>query len=736
MSFSFNKDGSLAVTKKHREHIPLLRAISEIPFGMGKKLLIDHLRGRENSRTKKLRLTRFSTFASLGGFQEEEIKKLIIYLENKKLIEVHKQKGLYPVYALTEKGYEELATPRLEVRINDLIKIEEEQLSIKNPFNKEIIEEITETDKKLFETLKEFFGNFNEEQKKAVICKGNKILCVAGAGSGKTSVLTKRIEFLIKYRGVNPKKILAITFTRKARKEMIIRLSKKGITEGTLAVETFNSFSEKLLKKHGNEFYGKKVRVMTNKEFITIVNEALKEENLNPETLIIKYFTKRQRIEKDLKQLYFTFLYDLQSLIERKKLSSQTFKDLRKKIPTNNKNKELANMMISIAERVDKKLKEQGLRDFTDQLIDAIRLLEKNPLLTPDYEHVLVDEYQDVNDAQIKLLELLKPKNLFAVGDPRQSIYGWRGSRVSYITGFKEQNPEAKIILLSTNYRSSKKIVSFFNEIAKKTGYEPLRAFSEEEGVVRIKQYKNKEEEASKICQEILKYEGKKKEIFVLARTNKSLKPIQELCETLKIPYLLRTEEQKKLSKEPDENQITIATIHAIKGLEAKRVYLISANNQNFPCKASDHPVLEMLSNNNDYDSYSEELRVFYVAITRAMKELLISYYGTLTYFIPRSLINNITGQSTLKKPLAKKNHEERALRTDYNMALMKLRKWRYNLAKERGCPAYVICNDKALQSLIELMPSTKEELLRVPGFGEARVNDFGEELIFILKTL
>ena len=106
-------------------------------------------------------------------------------------------------------------------------------------------------------------------------------------------------------------------------------------------------------------------------------------------------------------------------------------------------------MVFEICNYIESYMKKEGLRDFSDQLIDAISFLEKNGELVPNFEHVLVDEYQDINSTQIKLLKILNSDNLFCVGDPRQSIYGWRGSDINYILKFGETYPNAEMIYLT-----------------------------------------------------------------------------------------------------------------------------------------------------------------------------------------------------------------------------------------------------------------------------------------------
>ena len=120
-------------------------------------------------------------------------------------------------------------------------------------------------------------------------------------------------------------------------------------------------------------------------------------------------------------------------------------------------------MIYNITKHLKSHMKTQGLRDFTDQILDTINAFKKNPEFIHRFEHILVDEFQDVNAMQIELLDLLNPPNLFCVGDPRQSIFGWRGSDINYIINFNKKYPDCEIITLIKNYRSNKYIVDLFN---------------------------------------------------------------------------------------------------------------------------------------------------------------------------------------------------------------------------------------------------------------------------------
>src|SRR3989338_5153043 len=200
---------------KELEYLNILKALEEIPFGVGRALLVEFIQGNiTNYSVRKNNLSRLISFGSMELYEKHEIEEVIDELIFNGMIEQKPlpDKLFVKVLALSDRGRAELSAPTISIKSHSA-KLS--NLSAK----------ITEQDRSIFRHFDFFLGEYNEEQKKAIICPAEKILCIAGAGSGKTTVLTKRIEFLVKFRSVNPEKILAITFTRKARQQMIIKLS-------------------------------------------------------------------------------------------------------------------------------------------------------------------------------------------------------------------------------------------------------------------------------------------------------------------------------------------------------------------------------------------------------------------------------------------------------------------------------------------------------------------------------
>jgi len=308
-------------------------------------------------------------------------------------------------------------------------------------------------------------------------------------------------------------------------------------------------------------------------------------------------------------------------------------------------------MIYEICKYLKEYMKLAGLRDYTDQVLDTINFFKANKEFIPKYEHVLIDEYQDVNAMQVELLDLLNPENIFAVGDPRQSIFGWRGSDIKYILNFPKKYPDCEIITLTKNYRSTKYIVELMNASIRDLSLPDVMPSFHGEKEIKIYEFQEEKEEFEFVVNNILNSDIEREEIFVLARTNYQLAEFSFLMKQRNILHVVKTEEINKpvFAK---KGEVTLATIHSIKGLEAKMVFVIGCTEINFPCKASDHPVIELIKL-EDYDKEEEEKRLFYVAISRAKEKLYLTYSGKKpTYFINDEMIKIINTREKIQKSL------------------------------------------------------------------------------------
>jgi len=602
------------------DYLFVLKGLNEIPFPVGKNLLVDFLYGElENSSIEKNKLFDFESFGSMSAITKERIFEIIDKLVTNKLIEVSNSvfNNFSKVLSIGKNGRAEIINPTFFSK------------SLSQKYW-ELETKISEEEMTSFVELEDFLKGFNLEQKKTIVSPKEKILCIAGAGSGKTSVLTKRIEFLNKMKRVKSDKILAITFTRKAKDEMNNRLQEFGVNA---VVETFNSFSEKILLKYGGKIYGRKMKIATFQDKMFAVLRALDNLGISMEEAIQNHFIYGNK-NKTIYQLQSMFVFDCFQVFEYFKSTRLSFEKFEKNY--SDETLKSLKMIFGIVKYLDFHMATNGLRTYGDQVRNTIDFFKVYKKFIPIFDHVLVDEFQDVNSEQIEFLDLLNSKNLFCTGDPRQSIFGWRGSEIDHILKFKEKYPDSEIINLTKNYRSNNHVVKVMNDLAKKMEVSPLESTFENKKDLKICKFDNEIQEFNFVKSKILSSEIPREEIFVLSRTNRQIEELSKVLKAAEINHSVKEEGSNDSSIKKGE--VTLATIHSIKGLEAELVFVIGCTLSNFPCKASDHPVIEKINVYN-YDREEEELRLFYVAISRAKNHLYLTYSGkNHTYFINKEV--------------------------------------------------------------------------------------------------
>ena len=291
--------------------------------------------------------------------------------------------------------------------------------------------------------IKEYLNNLNKEQKEAVLYTDGPLLIVAGAGSGKTKVLTSKIAHLIKERKAFPNQILAVTFTNKAAKEMQNRVANilNKNSSGLSWLGTFHSISAKLLRKHAKA-------VGLNYNF-TILDQA-------DQIRLIKNICKAEDI--DVRKISPNYII---AVIDKWKNKGW--------YPTNvkiNTSEFFEKQFLNVYKIYQQKLLDLNACDFGDLLLHCVKIFEKNAdicdVYSRNFKYILVDEYQDTNVIQSMWLNYLSShyKNLCCVGDDDQSIYSWRGAEIKNFLEFDKYYSNAKIIRLEKNYRSTQNILS------------------------------------------------------------------------------------------------------------------------------------------------------------------------------------------------------------------------------------------------------------------------------------
>jgi DNA helicase-2/ATP-dependent DNA helicase PcrA len=372
----------------------------------------------------------------------------------------------------------------------------------------------------------DYLNNLNKAQKEAVLYLNGPLLIVAGAGSGKTKVLTSRIAHIIKEKKAFPNQILSVTFTNKAAKEMQTRVSKilGSAATGLSWLGTFHSICAKILRKHASA-------AKLNSNFTII--------DADDQTRLIKNICKSENI--DIKQLAPRFIL---ALIDRWK--NKGFYPSEVII----NNKDVYEKTIQPLYKIyQQKLIDLNSCDFGDLILHTVKILENFPdirqIYSNNFKYILVDEYQDTNFIQSKWLNLLseKTKNLCCVGDDDQSIYSWRGAEIKNFLEFDQVYKDTKVIRLEQNYRSSQNILSVAsNLIANNQNRVGKTLVSEmEEGdLVKLNCFKNGKDEAIGISDEIEKKLKKKysfNEMAILVRAIFQTREFEERFLKIGMPY-------------------------------------------------------------------------------------------------------------------------------------------------------------------------------------------------------
>ena len=371
----------------------------------------------------------------------------------------------------------------------------------------------------------EYLKDLNKAQKEAVNHIDGPLLIVAGAGSGKTKVLTSRIANIIKEKKAYPNQILAVTFTNKAAKEMQNRVSRilGSSATGLPWLGTFHSICAKLLRKHAPA-------VNLNSNFTII--------DTDDQIRLIKNICKAENI--DVKQISPRYIL---AIIDRWKNKGYYPNEVR----VNNKDI-YEKTILPIYKIYQQKLIELNSCDFGDLILHVVKILEKNTdikkIYSKNFKYILVDEYQDTNLIQSKWLNLLAEdnKNICCVGDDDQSIYSWRGAEIKNFLEFDKVYKNTKVIRLEENYRSTQNILSVAsNLIANNQNRigKTLKTSMEEGDLIKLNCFKNGKDEAIGVSDEIEKIKKKYSlnNISILVRAIFQTREFEERFLKIGLPY-------------------------------------------------------------------------------------------------------------------------------------------------------------------------------------------------------
>ena len=372
------------------------------------------------------------------------------------------------------------------------------------------------------------YDTLNNEQREAVFCTEGPLLMLAGAGSGKTRSLTHRIAYLIEEKGGAPWNILAITFTNKAAQEMRERVDALvGYGSEDIWISTFHATCSRILRRHIDLLgYDRNFTIYDASDQKSLMKEVLKEMKIDT-----KQFPERS----------------VMSEISSAKNEYKSPLDYRNEYGSNFRNQRIAD----IYEHYQKRLKENNALDFDDLLVKMVDLFQTNPDVLEHYQdrfqYIMVDEYQDTNTVQFLLVSLLakKYRNLCVVGDDDQSIYKFRGANIYNILNFEKVFPDAQVIRLEQNYRSTQNILNAANGvIANNKGRKEKKLWTENQKgeLVHFKQYDTEYDEADGVVSRInfLAMRGVQyKDMAILYRTNAQSRIFEEKLKQKNIPYAI-----------------------------------------------------------------------------------------------------------------------------------------------------------------------------------------------------
>ena len=368
----------------------------------------------------------------------------------------------------------------------------------------------------------------NEQQRQAVLTTEGPLLVMAGAGSGKTRVLTHRIAYLIEEQGVLPWKILAITFTNKAAREMQERLTKLlGPSASDIWVSTFHALCVRILRRNIDKLgYNTAFTIADPGEQRTLMKRIFKEMNLDP-----KKFEPRN---------FLSAISNAKNALETPAAYQAKYQDPYRKL------------VGEAYGRYQKELEANQTLDFDDLIMKTIELFKTEPATLAYYQdkfnYIHVDEYQDTNDAQYQLVHQLAAKyeNLCVVGDADQSIYGWRGANMNNILNFEKDYPTAQTIMLEQNYRSTQTILDAANQvIANNVNRKDKKLWTQNGQGDKISYYRAQSEhdEAYYVVKQIEKQRQAHGYAYgdfaILYRTNAQSRLIEETFMKSSIPYTM-----------------------------------------------------------------------------------------------------------------------------------------------------------------------------------------------------
>jgi DNA helicase-2/ATP-dependent DNA helicase PcrA len=635
----------------------------------------------------------------------------------------------------------------------------------------------------------------NDAQTRAVRSQARPLCILAGAGSGKTRVLTRRIAHRASMGDLEPRHVLAVTFTRKAAGELTTRLRDLGLRD-SVAAGTFHALAYAQLRSRWSD------------------------RGIRPPTLLDRKATFVARLLPSTLSRRGVSALDIVTEIEWAKARLVGPDDYPAAASLAGRRVAIDTATVAeVFDRYEKRKRERRMVDFDDLLRlcrrDLVDDTEFGAAQRWRFRHFFVDEFQDVNPLQHQLLEawLGERRDLCVVGDPNQAIYAWNGADASYIRQFGRHHPGGETVRLDTNYRSSPQVLALANEVLR--GADSALVATRPDGPIpTIRAHPDDRAEARAIARAVRdahRPDARWREQAVLVRTHAQTAILEEELHRAGIPFrvrggsgLLDRVEVKQALRElrtardlraaladvmqladeagDDERAanlsallrlandyqaldpqptpagflawladvtaeqpesggdgVEIATFHAAKGLEWPVVHLAGLEQGLVPITYA-----------RSREALAEERRLLYVAITRAQRGLHVNWarqrtFGERTVSREPSLYLDeleracarLRGQEppTRSRPKGAGTKRQAATSSATDPVLLALKKWRSDRARAAAVPAYVIFHDRTLEAVAAARPSTHDQLLALPGVGPVKVSRYGDDLLAVVAS-
>lgn len=512
--------------------------------------------------------------------------------------------------------------------------ISEEQ---RRQHNKKYIEEKLKTEKEYFDKMYKNIDEtikLDENQRKIILTDEDYVMVIAGAGSGKTTTITAKVNYLIEKQNIKDQEIVVITFTNKAVDELKERINKE--FKHNIKITTFHKLGYEIIKNNTNI----PPRINNNKSEILkdIITNKIKQNPRIGEKLL-KYFKKQPYVvtkskkftdskhnimsQNDINQITEEYA----TIISLLKANNKSIGELNKLETKNKLEKEIIEFSKAVYIEYNKKLESQNQIDYDDMINKATKIINKTKQLSQKYKTIIIDEYQDISECRYKLIKTLSEKmnsKIMVVGDDWQCIYSFAASNINLFTQFKKNVSYCEILKIERTYRNSQELINIAGKFIQKNSNQikkTLVSNKQLEKPIKIINYKKDEtkQQIKQIIDYIIDKYGENKSILILGRYTNDIQKVIDNNE-------IKEENKKIIYKKHPEVKINYLTVHSSKGLGYDNVILINAKDakMGFPSKKQSNQIIEQLTIKEKNIKYPEERRLFYVALTRTKNEMII----------------------------------------------------------------------------------------------------------------